>query len=165
MKKIAYTILFFGIVAAIIVANGQSLMPGMHISKYNGSFGYRYSWTALFMGHISPMVHAASCGKGTKQGSGGDNIPPTGTIADPMNGSHVSGVTQVMGTASDNVAVQSVQISFDGGDTYDFATGTSTWTYSWDTMVYENGPITAMAKIIDTSNNSSTASVGVTISN
>src|SRR6266404_148129 len=72
-----------------------------------------------------------------------DNIPPPNTtaptvsITTPINGSTVSGLISVTGTASDNVALSKVEISLDSG-AYQAVTGTTGWSYSLNTSTLTN---------------------------
>src|ERR1017187_782932 len=67
-----------------------------------------------------------------------DLIPPTVVINSPANGSTVAGTISVSGTAADNVAVASVQLSIDGG-AWLTASGTTSWSFSLNTQNILNG--------------------------
>ncbi len=63
-----------------------------------------------------------------------DNTIPTSTITAPLNGISIVAGTNVTitGTATDNTGViAGVEISVDGGISWNLATGTTTWTYDW----------------------------------
>jgi hypothetical protein len=95
------------------------------------------------------------------------NHPPSVSISSPAEGARVSGVVAITGTASDpdtGDAVTSVQVSVDGGP-WAFATGTSAWTYNWDTVTVEDGPHSVRARCSDGEANSTVASRGVTVQN
>jgi hypothetical protein len=70
----------------------------------------------------------------------------------------------VSGSASDDVAVATVQVSVDGG-AYQAAQGTSSWGYSLDTTALTNGSHTLTARATDTSGNVSTTNESVTVQN
>jgi hypothetical protein len=70
----------------------------------------------------------------------------------------------VWGSASDNVAVSTVQLSIDGG-AYQTAQGTSSWSYSLDTTTLTNGSHTLTARATDTSGNVSTTSESIAVQN
>jgi hypothetical protein len=95
-----------------------------------------------------------------------DNVPPTVAMTAPANGSTVSGAAvTVSATASDNVAVASVQFLLDGA-----ALGApitqAPYTLSWDSTAVANGSHTLSARATDTAGNSATASaVTVTVAN
>ena len=61
-----------------------------------------------------------------------DNTPPVTVITSPIDGVALTttGLT-ITGTASDNLTgVKNVEVSTDGGSTWNLATGTTTWSYS-----------------------------------
>ncbi len=92
-----------------------------------------------------------------------DTTPPTVSITAPANGATVSGATSVTASASDNVAVASVQFKLDNNNLGNPVT-TAPYTISWDTTTTTAGPHTLTAVATDTSNNSATsAPVSVTV--
>jgi glucuronoarabinoxylan endo-1,4-beta-xylanase len=94
-----------------------------------------------------------------------DTTPPTVSIAAPTNGATVSGVAIVSGTASDNVAVSSVQVSVDNGN-FSNASGTNNWTFSLDTGSLGNATHTLIAKATDSSGNTATSgSISIIVNN
>ena len=97
----------------------------------------------------------------TGQPGSGDITPPSVTVNSPTNGAGVAGNVVIAGTASDNVAVQKVEVSLDSGAWLQ-ATGTTTWSYTLNTSNLVNGPHTFSARATDSSGNvSSAASIGV----
>jgi glycosidase len=84
-----------------------------------------------------------------------DLTPPTVAINSPTNGATVVGTISISGTASDNVAVASVQISIDSGS-WMTASGTTSWSFSLNTQYMLNGLHTIYAQATDTSGNVST---------
>jgi glycosidase len=94
-----------------------------------------------------------------------DLTPPTVLITVPASGATVVGTISISGTASDNVAVASVQFSIDGGN-WITASGTTSWSFSLNTQNMLNGLHTIDARATDTSGNvSATPSVTVNIFN
>jgi hypothetical protein len=94
-----------------------------------------------------------------------DTTPPTVAITAPANGATVSGVVPVTASATDNVAVASVQFQLDGV-ALGAAITNSPYTYSWTTTSIADGSHTLTAVATDTSHNSATSSpVTVTVSN
>ena len=92
-----------------------------------------------------------------------DTTPPTVSVTAPAGGATVSGTVPVTASASDNVAVASVEFWVDGAKE---ATDTSApYSYSWDTTQVLGGPHTILVKAFDPSNNSASTSAGVTVSN
>ena len=94
-----------------------------------------------------------------------DTTPPTVSITSPTSGATVSGTITVTATASDNVAVASVQLQVDGANV-GAADTTSPYTFSLDTTTLSNGSHNLTAVAIDTSSNQATsAAVAITVSN
>ncbi len=88
-------------------------------------------------------------------------VPPTISILTPTNNTVAAGMLVVSGTATDNFAVQKVEISLDGG-AWAIVTGTNSWNYSLNTSNFLNGPHTLSARATDTSGNlSATNSVSL----
>jgi hypothetical protein len=89
-----------------------------------------------------------------------DEVAPTIAITSPQNGATLpSSAVTVTGTASDNVAVQAVQISLDGV-TWVNAAGTGSWSASLTLVVGEN---TIHARATDTSGNAAATTISVTV--
>src|SRR6266545_2874203 len=84
-----------------------------------------------------------------------DTVRPTSIITSPTTGGIVStGATvNITGTASDTGGgtVQSVQVSVDGGATWNPAIGTSAWSFAWSPTL--PGPTTIKSRALDTSAN------------
>jgi Bacterial Ig domain len=93
-----------------------------------------------------------------------DSTPPTITFAAPKSGSTVSGVVTVSGSASDNVGLSALDVQVDGG-AWQAASGKASWSYAWDTAAVADGPHTVVAKATDTSGNTTTASLTITVLN
>ncbi|OYT61119.1 hypothetical protein B6U81_03780 [Thermoplasmatales archaeon ex4484_30] len=92
------------------------------------------------------------------------NQPPTVTITSPLNNSTVSGIVNIQGTASDDGTVQRVEIKIDSG-LWMTATGTTSWSYSWNTTLVSNGNHTIYARSYDGTNYSSIVSVAIIVNN
>jgi hypothetical protein len=95
------------------------------------------------------------------------NHPPSVTITSPSEGAGVSGTVLVSGTASDpdaGDAVTSVQVSIDGGQ-WDPCSGTTSWSFGWNTLATDDGPHTISARSSDGEENSTVVSRGVTVQN
>jgi hypothetical protein len=103
--------------------------------------------------------------------SGGDSTPPTSTITDPADAATLnSGASDpytITGTASDNVAVNLVEVSINGGG-WQTATDTgggtwTTWSYSW--TLPADGSYTIQSRATDTAStpNVETPSAGNTV--
>ncbi len=76
-----------------------------------------------------------------------DFTPPEVAISSPAEGGYVQGTMTVSGTASDAKAISSVEVKFGSTGSYVAATGTTSWTASFDTSSLPDGglPITVRA--------------------
>jgi len=90
-----------------------------------------------------------------------DNTVPTLTITSPVNLATV-GVSFVLeGTAADNHQVASVEVSLDGGTTYEDATGTTTWSYTASGLT--DGSLTVLVRVEDMMGLQASSSITVTV--
>ncbi len=93
-----------------------------------------------------------------------DHTPPTATVTSPTAGrSFKNGeAVTISGTATDTGGVvAAVEVSTDGGKTWHPASGTSSWTYSWN--VEGTTSATIEARAVDDSANLGAASAGVKV--
>src|SRR5262245_60976600 len=94
-----------------------------------------------------------------------DTTPPTSTITSPTAGATVAVVTTVTitGTASDTGggSVSRVDVSVDGGITYNTAMGTTTWSYNWTPT--SPGPASIRSRAVDSSANQQTPPASITV--
>jgi hypothetical protein len=92
---------------------------------------------------------------GADEFTGQDRSLPISIITEPTAGATVlSGITvNINGIAFDfgGGTVQSVQVSVDGGATWNVAAGTNAWSYNWTPTT--PGPATIMSRAIDNSGN------------
>jgi hypothetical protein len=93
-----------------------------------------------------------------------DTTLPAIAFATPTAGATVSATTTVSGTASDNVALANVTLQVDGGP-FVAASGTSSWSYAWDTTTLPNGTHSLTARATDTSGNTKSTTISVTVNN
>jgi glycosidase len=91
-------------------------------------------------------------------------VPPTIAVLTPANGATIAGNFQISGTASDTVALQSVQVQLDNG-AWTTAAGTSNWSLTLNSSNFLNGPHVITALATDTSGNVSNNSVNVSFIN
>lgn len=90
---------------------------------------------------------------------------PTVTIEDPPDGATINGSIQISGTASDtNDSVQSVEVKIDDG-AWNATSGTSSWSYTWESTTVSDGQHTITARATNSSGNTSTDSHTVTVDN
>lgn len=126
--------------------------------------------TTLMNVRIAPTATDATTGKQlyaafearfTTGAPAADTTPPVVALNSPSDLAKVTGAIAISGQASDNVAMQRVEVSLDGGNWFS-ANGTTSWSYPLDTTNFANGSHTIAARAVDTSNNISTiASVQV----
>jgi hypothetical protein len=121
---------------------------------------YYYRVTAQdAAGNVSPPSNEAP------GASAPDTIPPTVAMTSPANGATISGTVAVAATATDNVAVASVQFVLDGSN-YGAPLTTAPYSFSWNSATVANGPHTWSAVARDASGNSGSATaVSFTVSN
>jgi endo-1,4-beta-mannosidase len=110
------------------------------------------------------LISAFSTKQAAKSGKTLDTTAPTVSISSPSSGGSVSGTVSISGTATDNLGLSKVEVALNGG-IWRAATGTSSWSYSWDTTVWINGSHTITARAVDTQNNISTSQITVTVNN
>ncbi|MDB6017189.1 MAG: Alpha-amylase [Pedosphaera sp.] len=92
-------------------------------------------------------------------------VPPTVAIQTPAESAVIAGNLQISGTASDNFAVQKVEIALDNG-AWVTASGTNSWSLNLNSANFLNGPHILSARATDTSGNvSSTNTVGIRMVN
>ena len=85
----------------------------------------------------------------TKLEDSNGNQPPTVEITYPDEGQTVSGTITIMGTADDpDGTVEEVEVKIDEGD-WQTATGTTSWSYEWDTTMVPDGFHTIWARSYD----------------
>jgi len=82
----------------------------------------------------------------------GDTRPPSVGVLNPVPGEMVSGTTPVAVSATDNVAVSSVQLLIDGHP-LGAARATAPYAFAWDTAGVANGEHLVSAQAVDTSGN------------
>jgi hypothetical protein len=95
------------------------------------------------------------------------NLIPTCSITDPIEGEEVSDNYTVSGSASDDDGIDYVQIKIDRG-AWQNATGTTAWSWLWDTTQYSNGDHTIFVRSSDLNGDadySSTVLRNVTVNN
>jgi hypothetical protein len=92
-----------------------------------------------------------------------DTTPPTSAITSPISGATVMAATiTISGTASDKgTLVQKVEVSMDGGSTWNSATGTTSWSYGWN--VPADGTYTIKSRATDGAGNVEVPGAGITV--
>jgi len=172
---------------------GQSFEVGTAIQfDGSGSTGpagaiLTYMWTSNLTGPLSTQKafsfqlaqgsHAVTLNVSDGQGHFGtavvnltlkrtENHPPTATIDFPANGSTVSGIVTLEGTAWDDQRVVAVYLRIDQ-DAWGSVSGTTSWHYSWNTNTSKigNGVHRITVKSSDGTLNSEEVSINVTVNN
>ncbi len=92
-----------------------------------------------------------------------DTIAPVSTITSPLDGATVNGLVTVLGTAADTGGgvVGAVEVSVDGGITWQAAAGRENWSYSWTPSTL--GSVNIKSRAVDDSGNIETPSAGITV--
>lgn len=91
--------------------------------------------------------------------------PPSVKIRSPDDDETVSGLTTIRGTAEDlDGVVEKVEIRIDAGE-WQLVKGTTTWSYDWDTMKFNDGTYTISARSYDGTAYSDVTSVSLIVQN
>ncbi len=114
---------------------------------------------------VSALNAAGEGNKSNEANATPINQPPTCIIAAPTEGETISGTYGITGTAADSDGmVQSVEIRIDSGAWIN-VTGTTSWSYDWNTLDFLNGQHTVWARSHDGTDSSGEASVTTYIDN
>lgn len=92
-----------------------------------------------------------------------DSTAPNVTISSPQNGSTVSGTVSISAAGTDNVAVTKMEVLINGASVAQ--SGSSSISYSWNTLSYLSGTHTVVVRAYDAANNVGSASSTVTVQN
>lgn len=84
-----------------------------------------------------------------------DAVPPVLLVQTPVFGSTLTNTVLISGVATDNVAVQRVEVRMDGGN-WSPATGTTNWSLALDSRNFLNGTHEVQARALDALGNAST---------
>ncbi len=121
--------------SATVVRLTNSAMDSVSSNKMFGSYEVKFTTAAYTVHDLTPPISAITSA--------------------PSNTSSVTGIISLSGTASDNIAVQNVQISLDGGAWVN-ALGTTSWSYNLNTANWMNGIHTIAERASDAALNYST---------
>ncbi len=97
----------------------------------------------------------------------GVNDPPMVILQSPANATEVSGIVVLAGYALDvdgNQTLELVQVSV-GGDGWQTANGTTSWTFEWNTGALENGDYTLSFRAFDGTNHSKVKELILSVNN
>jgi len=89
-----------------------------------------------------------------------DKTAPTVSISAPSDGARVSGTIAIIGSAQDpnGGMVAKVEVSIDSGN-WEIATGTSSWSFNWNTSSVSDGAHTIQARATDLSGNTAVSAI------
>jgi Bacterial Ig domain len=157
-----------GVAAVAVSIDGGAWQPA------DGTSSWSWSWSTT---SVPDGTHTVAAQASDKAGNvrmvsesvivanaTADTTVPVIEFAGPLAGSTVTGTVDVTGSASDDVAVASVELAVDGGS-WQPAVGTTSWTWSWPTTSLTNGDHTIAARATDTSDNGNVVSETVTVQN
>ena len=106
------------------------------------------------------------CGATTSLTVAADTSVPDISLTTPSGGATLTGTTTLVASATDNVAVASIQFKLDTSTNIGPASSTSPYSYAWSTVGTANGTHTILAVATDYSGNISTSTVAtVTVNN
>lgn len=144
-------ILFLVQIENILFYNDTSVING--VTHY-----YRVSaYNTVGEGFLSEVINATP--------SGPINLPPICTISSPFSNTTISSRVEISGTSFDTDGiVQKVEIKINNGDWIQVS-GTTSWSYNWDTTTVSNGQHLIYARAYDGKDYSSEVSVSVKINN
>jgi len=144
---------------------------GSNYNNYNTNSGLGYNPGALIyrtdqpeVAFITPDQKIHTFDLSNLGSASVDSVSPTTSITSPPAASTVSGTAPVAASASDNVAVTSVQLLVDGAVV---GTAASTpYNFSWNTAALTNGSHTLQTKAFDAAGNAGlSAPVTVSVNN
>jgi PKD repeat protein len=147
--QVANTIQIIQDTAVPLTGQGGSNCGGDYTVGPNNDWGF---------GTIDALGAVQACG----------DPPPSVSIFDPTEGQTVSGLYHVLVSASDDNALNLVEVSIDGGDYVDI---TANWDgtyyyYDWDTTTYSEGGHTLRARATDDASQTTESEiVNVTVDN
>jgi hypothetical protein len=87
----------------------------------------------------------------------GDQVPPTSVINSPSNGASLQAnqAVTISGTASDASGISRVDVSVNGGVSWQTASGTTNWSYSWTPTT--SGSFVVRSRAVDNAGNTESA--------
>jgi hypothetical protein len=144
---------------------------GALISGAGPSFSYSWNTTGIANG-THTLSAVASCGYTAVVSqlvsvtvNNNDKTPPTVSITSPTNGAAVTGMVTITATATDNVAVASLQFQVDGVNVGNSIAGAGPYSVSWNPAASSNGAHTITAIATDSGGNTATSMISVTVTN
>src|SRR6202140_1633952 len=157
----------------VAVASVQFKLDGANLGAPVTSAPYQISWNTTSASNASHSLTAVATDTSNNSTTStavavtvnNDTTPPSVSISSPTANQTVTGTIPVTATASDNVAVASVQFKLDGANLGALVTS-APYQINWNTTSATNASHSLTAVATDTSNNSTTSTaVAVTVSN
>jgi hypothetical protein len=144
---------------------------GQPFSLASGTTSWTFLWdTTLCPDGSAVIVARVTDGLGgsstaSESASIGNHLPPTVAITSPAPGAFAIATTMVTGIASSNhAAISKVEVSACGRP-FKLTSGTTSWTFAWDTTLCPDGTAVITARATDSTGNSSAVSESVVIAN
>jgi hypothetical protein len=144
---------------------------GQPFSLASGTTSWTFLWdTTLCPDGSAVIVARVTDGLGgsstvSESVSIGNHLPPTVAITSPAPGAFAIATTMVTGIASSNHAtISKVEVSACGRP-FKLTSGTTSWTFAWDTTLCPDGTAVITARATDSTGNSSAVSESVVIAN
>lgn len=126
------------------------------------NWSYSYNCSALSEGYHT--IKARATDDTAKQAIyqitvGKDTTPPSVDLTSPIDGSYVKGNVFLQADADDNMELETVEFSTDGGMTWHSGTNENDWKWEWDTTSFADGGYDLIARATDKAGNFSETSV------
>jgi hypothetical protein len=138
----------------------------------NGADGWSVTWNSTSVtdgGHTisATATDTASQTASDSIGVTADNVdePPSVSITNPADGATVNGTFNITANASDDVGVDQVEFFVDGGSIGIDTNGADGWSIAWNSTSVTDGAHTISATATDTTFQTASDSVGVTVDN
>lgn len=140
-------------------------------TSYNGSISYNWNTSNLSAGSHTIKVTAVDPSNNAIEKNisitivAADTTKPTITISSPSSGQSITkgNTVTISAAATDNVSVSGMGIYLDGSTSKAATTYNGSISYNWDTSNLSTGSHTIKVTAVDTSNNASEKSIGITI--
>ncbi len=158
----------------VAITGVQLQVDGANVGAADTTSPYNFSWSSTSVANGSHTLTAvATDASGNTATSAAVKVTVSNTVAStlavsitsPTASATVSGTMSVAATATDSVAISSVQLQVDGANVGSADTS-SPYNFSWNTTSVANGSHTLTAVAKDSSGNTATsAAVKVTVNN
>ncbi|MCB1919061.1 MAG: fibronectin type III domain-containing protein [Candidatus Competibacteraceae bacterium] len=144
-----------------IAALGQNVTSFINTGLNEGQYTYRvYAYNSVGNSDYSNMTSATTAAPEPIASQPMDTTAPVVTITEPSNGAQVSENVAITVTATDNIAISMLRLYI--GNNLVNATNTNHLRYLWNTNEAP-GRYTLRAEAVDTSNNTGSTSITVSI--